>query len=318
MAERVLVTGVNGTVGRAAALALHAAGYEVYGWDVGGAAAQPFVVYSAVDICDSGAVTAGMTAVRPDHVVHLAALVHGKGRDLSPEAYGRINGEAACRVFDAAAREGAHTILFSSTIEVYGPQSVRAVSEDAPCRPASPYGASKRRAEEHLLAMAGGPRRAVMRLAPVYAPGFRLNVDKRFYLPGKRAAYCFRDGSYSFHFCALRNVTDFLVRFLSSDAPSGAYNVSDRDAVTAADFLRMERAHNPRVRVLRLPYWPAYAAIAAAEGGLRLVRRGEPFLSRYNFRKLFASTLYPSDKARTALGGMDATLQSALYEEEEA
>lgn len=285
---RAIVTGAQGFLGRRTVAALEAAGID----------AIP-LCRADCDITDPEAVRRFFGENQADVLVHLAALVHGAGRDLSEENYMRVNSEASAELFGCARAHGIRKVIFASSIEVYGEQEARRIDENAICAPNSPYGRSKLAAEQALEAMGEAfESYALLRLAPVYAPDFRLNVDKRFYLPRKIAAYYFRDGGYSFNFCAADNITEFIVDYLEKACPSGIFNISDAANVTAKNFIALERERGGLRRVVKLPYGACYGLIGAAEWLLRRVSRSEPFLSRYNFRKLFKSTVYVSDKAR--------------------
>lgn len=315
MPDTIFITGINGFIGRRAAAALRACGHQVCGLDRAPQCFDPDLPYVQGDITDEAALSAALDTLRPTAVLHLAALVHNNNSDLSEEAFERINHRASRTLFRLCAQHGVGAVLFSSTIEVYGESDAAVIDEQTPCNPASPYGKSKLRAEEALWQELPDCRTAALRFAPVYDRDFRLNLDKRFYVAGKKAAVLFRNGDYSFHFCSVRNILRFLCAWFGSDAPGGVYVISDASTVSARQFLDMERRHGVHVPILRAPYWPAYGAIATLEGASRLVSRSEPFFSRYNFRKLFRSTVYNADRARRLVETMDVTIEETLYGE---
>ncbi len=315
MSKTILITGINGFIGRRAAEGLRAGGHEIVGLDRSERCFDESIPYQSADITDEAALERAFEALRPTAVLHLAALVHNNSADLSDEAFERINHTASRNLFRLCARAGVGSVLFSSTIEVYGENEQKTLNEDTPCAPVSAYGRSKLRAEEALWQeLPDACRRAALRFAPVYDRDFRLNLDKRFYVAGKRAAVLFRRGDYTFHFCSVRNILSFLCAWFSKDAPGGVYVLSDRESISARDFLAMERRHGIRVPTLRVPYAPAYAAIATLEGLSRLLRRGDPFFSRYNLRKMFRGTVYDSSRARKLVDPMAATMEETLYE----
>lgn len=87
-----------------------------------------------------------------DCVVHLAgkSLVEESVRD--PGLYERANVTHGVRLLDAMRRRGVRNIVYSSTAAVYDPTAAMPLTEDAPLRPANPYGETKRRFEEELRA----------------------------------------------------------------------------------------------------------------------------------------------------------------------
>lgn len=316
MKQTILITGINGFIGRRAAHALRDRGHEVCGLDRAAQCFDTDLPYAQADITDEAALARAFERLRPTAVLHLAALVHNNNADLSDAAFERINHQASRTLFRLCKQYDVGSVVFSSTIEVYGESDRTVIDEETPCAPASAYGQSKLRAEEALWReMPETCRRAALRFAPVYDRDFRLNLDKRFYVAGKRAAVYFRRGDYTFHFCSVRNILNFLCAWFGGDVSGGIYILSDRHSVSARQFLDMERRHGVRVPILRAPYWPAYAAIAVLEGLFRLVSRSEPFFSRYNFRKLFRSTVYSAERARRLVDPMDADMENTLYGE---
>ncbi len=301
----VLVTGGRGFVGRAICHALSDHVVIAPGRDV-------------LDITDNAAVESIFRENSIDVVVHLAALVHRKGADLSLERYRAINTTASERLFEIALDAGVKMIVYASSIEVYGNPDIKRIDETTACNPQSYYAQSKYEAEEALIRLAADRARfAILRFAPVYAPDFRLNLDKRFYLPKKIAAYIFKDGSYSFHFCSVNNISDFVVKYLKSDIASGIYNICDAFPISARDFIALEKIHGNAKRVVHLPYGLSYVAITATESAFRLFSKSEPFLSRYNFKKLFKSIEYNGEKARDAVGVPRWGIGNTMYGEGE-
>ncbi|MCY3850994.1 MAG: GDP-mannose 4,6-dehydratase [Acidimicrobiaceae bacterium] len=135
---RALVTGANGFVGLHLVAHLNSCGDEV--------------IESETDILDREAITATMSAARPDVVYHLAAQADVGGSWDSPVETLRVNVEGTLNVCDASRVAGARRVLGITSADVYG-QTTRTdsgadrIDETAPLRPTSPYAASKAAAE---------------------------------------------------------------------------------------------------------------------------------------------------------------------------
>ncbi len=147
---KVLVTGGAGYVGCHVARALHEAGHGVVLLDdlsTGHerlAAGLPLVRAS---IHDRQALAAALRgddgSGRVDAVAHLAgsALVPESVR--KPELYWRNNVAGGLTVVEEMLEAGVPAMMFSSSCSVYGVPDAVPISEDAPTRPITPYGASK-------------------------------------------------------------------------------------------------------------------------------------------------------------------------------
>ena len=135
---RVMVTGASGFVGRRLLPRLVRAGHDAIGSD------------REVDIRDASAMTARVAAIRPDAVIHLAALSSVAHSLRAPEDCYRVNflGTRALLASVAAAAPAARVLLVGSA-DAYtatSPQS-EPLTESTPLRPRSPYARSKAAAE---------------------------------------------------------------------------------------------------------------------------------------------------------------------------
>jgi len=135
---RVFVTGAAGFVGTRLLPRLRAAGLEVVGAD------------AEVDVTREGVVRASVARVRPDAVIHLAAMSSVALSRRQPAACYRVNFLGTRSLLGAVAREApkARVLLIGSgdTYSTTAP-SARPYRESDPLRPSSPYGFSKAAAE---------------------------------------------------------------------------------------------------------------------------------------------------------------------------
>ncbi|MBX6722219.1 MAG: SDR family oxidoreductase [Dactylosporangium sp.] len=180
---RVLVTGHEGYLGSVLVPAFLAAGHEVIGLDTGlfadctlGPVPEP-VPALRTDIRD---VTAEQLAeVRPDAVVHLAALCNDPLGNLDAALTYEVNHQATVRLAQAAKAAGAQRFLFSSSCSLYGAGSDDGLlDETAQMAPITPYGESKVRSERDLRALADDDFSPVfLRNATAYGFSPRLRGD---------------------------------------------------------------------------------------------------------------------------------------------
>jgi UDP-glucose 4-epimerase len=104
-------------------------------------------------------------------VVHLAALTSAPASLTRPQAVHEVNTTGTVHILTAARRNHAH-VVFASSAAVYGHLDQHPACENLPCRPVSPYGASKAAAEAYLSAYAAAYTLPVLalRLFNVYGP----------------------------------------------------------------------------------------------------------------------------------------------------
>ncbi|WP_163550729.1 NAD-dependent epimerase/dehydratase family protein [Candidatus Frankia nodulisporulans] len=171
---KVVVTGGAGFIGAHLTRALLAAGAEVVVLDdlstgaVANLAGLPvrLVVGSVTD-----RTTVEQTCLGADSIVHLAARPSVQRSLLDPMATHAVNATGTLTVLDVAQRDETHVVVASSS-SVYGAGGTLPRVETAPCRPRSPYAASKLAAEGYALGYRAGfglPVLAV-RLFNVFGP----------------------------------------------------------------------------------------------------------------------------------------------------
>jgi nucleoside-diphosphate-sugar epimerase len=174
---RVLVTGATGFVARSLLPLLSERGYCVRG-----AIRRPDAVLppdvEPVAIGDIGPQTdwrAALTGV--DMVIHLAARVHIRhDRAADPlTEFRRTNAAGTRCLAEAAAAAGCRRLVFVSSIKALGEETRQyapMTDRNLP-RPLTPYGVSKREAEDHLDTVASRTGLEIVTLRPplIYGPG---------------------------------------------------------------------------------------------------------------------------------------------------
>jgi len=180
---RVLVTGHDGYLGTVLVSQLTAAGHGVIGLDTGLFAdcvlgpAPAEVPTLRVDVRD--VTVEDIAEVRPDAVIHLAAICNDPIGNLDPELTYEVNHRASVRLARAARAAGVERFLFASSCSLYG-GGVEDVplDEDAGFAPVTPYGESKILAEQDISTLATDDFSPVfLRNATAYGFSPRLRGD---------------------------------------------------------------------------------------------------------------------------------------------
>jgi len=173
---KVLITGVNGFIGRRLAGALAARSHAVIGFDL-----QPEPAVEGLEAYFEGSVLDAVRleeAIRgADAVVHLAALTaHQDIVDNRFQTF-EINFLGTKHVLDAFRQsKSAKKFLYSSTGKVYGTIQDLPISEEHPTIPLNALGKSKLMTEQLIDFYSGqGKEQIIFRIFNVYGPGQKEN-----------------------------------------------------------------------------------------------------------------------------------------------
>ena len=161
MGNRILVTGGAGFIGSHTCVALAEAGYTPLILDnLGNSDLRVLdrltrITGSAPDFIEGDVRDRGLLdRVFAQHeiagVIHFAGLKAVGDSVAEPIAYYQNNVHGSWVLAEAMQAAGVRTLIFSSSATVYGEPDSSPIREDAPCRPASPYGRSKYMVEESL------------------------------------------------------------------------------------------------------------------------------------------------------------------------
>jgi nucleoside-diphosphate-sugar epimerase len=306
-ARTVLVTGATGFVGRATLPVLRSAG-----WYVRAALRQPGPcpgADSTAVIGDIGPDTDWSSALAGvDAVLHLAAVAHQVGRE-GPEldlAFARVNRDGTAALARAvAASPSARRLVFVSSIGAIASFADRPLDEAAVPRPDTPYGRSKRAAEEaieSILARAAADW-VIIRPPLVYGPGNPGNMARLVGLVRRGLPLPLASLRNARSFVAVANLARLLALALESPAASRrTYHVADAETWSTPELLRVlaDAAFIP-CRLFHCP--PGLLSLAARGADLagRALGKG-PTWGTYAWLRLSGSLAVDASRANAELG----------------
>lgn len=140
MAGRALVTGLAGFTGQYMARELQAMGYEVFGLGQNDAPAGNSI---SVDLRDVDALTRLVQEIRPNIVVHLAAVAFVAHSDVTDIYTSNIVGARNLLHAIAQCAMQPDKILLASSANIYGNAEAAVIDESCPPQPANDYAVSK-------------------------------------------------------------------------------------------------------------------------------------------------------------------------------
>ncbi len=231
-----------------------------------------------------------------DVVYHLAAASREPG--FTTAQYLRDNVQGTVRLAEWVVRHGIRTIVFTSTMMVYGARDER-VTEGSETCPDTDYGRSKLKAEQILRDWKSadpGRRLRIVRAAVIFGKAERNNFTK---LHGalRRRAFAFIGRDSTVKSCIY--VKDFvrLLEMLASDeGPHQLYNAAYPEPTTIREVCdAICRAYGWRRSIPTVPYGLARAAAIPFEAldAIGIVKTG---IHRRRIEKLYRSTNISADR----------------------
>jgi nucleoside-diphosphate-sugar epimerase len=242
---RTLVTGAAGFTGRYLTSLLAGQGHDVHGV-AHHAPDEPIADASAVhlaDLADHSAISRIVDEVRPQHVVHLAAIAF-VGHDDIGEMY-RANVVGTRQLLDALSElaEPPKSVLIASSANVYGNAREGVLDETLRPAPANDYGVSKVAVE--YLGQIYGAKLPLITVRPFNYTGRGQSTN--FLIPkivahARQRAPVIELGNLDVarDFSDVRTVVDAYARLL--DAPhaiGGTFNICSGRAVSLSEILEM-------------------------------------------------------------------------------
>ena len=134
---RVLITGINGFVGKHLAAYLRSKSFDVIGLDITKGAEL------CGDVSDRDYVFSTLSKARFDAVIHLAALADIKKTTEDPYSAYQVNCFGTLNLLELASRKNVERFLYASSANVYGVPADRPATEATPFNPRLPYDYSK-------------------------------------------------------------------------------------------------------------------------------------------------------------------------------
>ncbi len=266
-AARILITGVDGFVGRHLTRWLREQGRVALGLGIEACPPELNDVLGGsfvADLRDPRALAAAVADAKPEAIVHLAAQSSAARSFEDPVGTFQVNTLGTWNLVEAVRRSApAARLLAVGTGEAYGPQPQGSrVPEDAPFRPVSPYALSKAAADAIAERAARVHGLDVVRLRPFghTGPGqaSRFVVSSLAQqiasIEAGRAEPVLRVGNLDVtrDLLDVREVVDAYLALLDRGRPGAAYNVCRGEGVRLADLVRglADRARVPiRVEV---------------------------------------------------------------------
>ncbi len=284
---RILVTGAAGFIGSVLVDRLLGRGDEVVGLDnfdpyypsstkranLAGALRDPRFRLVDADIRDVGGIDAVFGEVRPEAVVHLAALAGVRPSIERPGLYASVNVGGTTHLLDAACKlDPLPRFIYASSSSIYGDRTVAPFRETDPVdQPVSPYAATKRACEllAHAFHHIHGLPTTGLRFFTAYGPRNRpdLAVAKfaRLIDRGDEVPM-FGDGSTRRDYTYVEDIADGVIRAVDRCSGLHLYNLGHSEPIELRAMIEtLGQAMGKVPKVRSLPEQPGDVRLTCAD-----------------------------------------------------
>ncbi len=311
--SKIAVIGGSGFIGSELITTLLAQGHDIVCVDKNETSAHPALFIKA-DVRDPESLLKACNGC--DVIYNLAAEHKDDVRPIS--LYHDVNVTGAQNICDVAEKLGINTIVFTSSVAVYGfPE--KAPDETFPFDPFNPYGQSKAEAEKIFTTWQENAKdeRTLTMIRPcvIFGPKNRGNVYNLMRQVAENRFIMIGHGNNKKSMASLYNICAFLVHVLALPPGNHVYNYADKpDSSTNDLVITMKKALGRKGKIgLRLPYCLGYMAGFGLDMLAIATKRTFP-ISRVRIRKFCADTVVSAEKLKETGFKPPKELHNALAE----
>jgi nucleoside-diphosphate-sugar epimerase len=249
---RILITGINGFVGRILSKELLSQGNEVFGIDIQGNSSN---IHTG-DITDPKSIIRIAREIEPDIIIHLAAISKVDFKD--PALLYTINVSGTLNVLTAAVNcRKIPSFLYVSSSQVYGivDESKQPINEDISVNPVNHYGASKAAGESLCRAFMNEYGMPLVIARPFNHIG--VGQDPHFVVPKiiqgfKENVKFLNLGNIDTErdFLDVRDVADAYMKIMLNFKSGSIYNISSGHGIKISDIIsKLKNITNTNIKI---------------------------------------------------------------------
>ncbi|POY38091.1 nucleoside-diphosphate-sugar epimerase [Flavobacterium alvei] len=234
-----------------------------------------------------------------DHIIHAAGKAHDLKKISNPAEYYEANYELTKQLFDAFLGSNSKTFIFVSSVKAVADKVNGILTEESIGHPKTPYGKSKKMAEDYIQnqIIPEGKQVFILRPCMIHGQGNKGNLNLLFKMVSKGFPWPLGSFENKRSFLSIENLCYVIKELLSRPGiPSGIYNLADDDDVSTNELIQiMGSSLNKKAVIWKIPV--SYIRKIAWLGDFLLLP-----LNSERLDKLTESYLVGNSKIKQAIG----------------
>ena len=227
----ILITGIHGFVGSNLVAYLKSR-HTIYGLDIVAPEKEGVVRTFSWDDMDAGKLP------DVDAIVHLAGKAHDTKNKSAAEVYFKVNTGLTEKVYDYFLKSSAKKFVFFSTAKAAADRVEGVLTEDVVPSPVGPYGESKIKAEEYILAHPSDEKQVyILRPCMIHGPGNKGNLNLLYGVVSKGIPWPLGSFENRRTFTSVGNICFAVEGLLTKDIATGIYNMGDDEALSTNELI---------------------------------------------------------------------------------
>jgi len=172
-------------------------------------------------------------------IIHLAGLAHDLKNTNQVSDYFRVNTDLTKELYKVFLESSIEKfIYFSSVKAVADSLGDEILKEDHIASPQTPYGQSKRKSEEYILANLPSDKGVyIIRPCMIHGPGNKGNLNLLYKMIVKGIPYPFAAFENSRSFLSIENLNFGIAEICENSLEGGVYNFSDDEAISTTELI---------------------------------------------------------------------------------
>ncbi len=190
-------------------------------------------------------------------IIHLAGKAHDTANTSADAEYFKVNRDLTIKLFDEFLNSDIRDFFYFSSVKAVADTVDSILTEDSESNPLTPYGKSKREAEDYILSknLPQGKRVFIIRPCMIHGPGNKGNLNLLYEIVEKGIPWPLASFENQRSFLSIDNLSFLIYNMLNKpDLRSGVFNFSDDESLSTNELVKLiGSVLGKNVRLLPIP-----------------------------------------------------------------